>query len=222
VAYRFRERGGLVAAGRFPFLRCVALAAGKPAQARSFYSDRRLRVSFARLRRMASASSAGQLSSPGAGHRLRDLRGPSSAGGAGTNAMFPVTAVIASTEARPMNASAYLAIITELDGQRSMLRLQGELDVSNRERLRRAISSALERHPPILVVDLSGLSFTDCAGVSVLVWAHKRLAGQGRGLVITGTRPIVRRLLRLTDLDTYLHLSSPETLNDDPDESAYI
>ena len=136
--------------------------------------------------------------------------------------MFPVTAVIASTEARPMNASAYLAIITELDGQRSMLRLQGELDVSNRERLRRAISSALERHPPILVVDLSGLSFTDCAGVSVLVWAHKRLAGQGRGLVITGTRPVVRRLLRLTDLDTYLHLSSPEALNGDPDESAYI
>ena len=136
--------------------------------------------------------------------------------------MFPVTAVIASTEARPMNASAYLAIITELDGQRSVLRLQGELDVSNRECLRRAISSALECHPPILVVDLSGLGFTDCAGVSVLVWAQKRLAGQGRGLVITGTRPVVRRLLRLTDLDTYLHLSSPEALNDDPDGSAYI
>ena len=136
--------------------------------------------------------------------------------------MFPVAAVIASTEARPMNASVYLAIITELDGQRSVLRLQGELDVSNRERLRRAISSALERHPPSLVMDLSGLSFTDCAGVSVLVWAHKRLAGQGRGLVITGTRPVVRRLLHLTDLDTYLHLSSPEALNDDPDESAYI
>ena len=37
--------------------------------------------------------------------------------------MFPVAAVIASTEARPMNASVYLAIITELDGQRSVLRL---------------------------------------------------------------------------------------------------
>ena len=65
MAYRFRERDGLVAAGRFPFLRRVALAVGKPAQARSFCSDRRLRVSFARLRRVASASSAGQLSSPG-------------------------------------------------------------------------------------------------------------------------------------------------------------
>jgi anti-sigma B factor antagonist len=121
-----------------------------------------------------------------------------------------------------MNASAYLAIITELDGQRSLLRLQGELDMSNREQLRRAIYSALERHPPILVVDLSGLSFTDCAGVSVLVWAHKRLAGQGHGLVITGPRPVVRRLLRLADLDTYLHLSSPETVNDNPDESPYV
>lgn len=121
-----------------------------------------------------------------------------------------------------MNASAYLAIITELDGQRAVLRLQGELDVSNREGLRRAISTALERHPPILVLDLSGLSFIDCAGVSVLVWAHKRLAGRGHGLVITGARPIVRRLLRLTDLDTYLRLSSPGTLNGNPDESAHI
>ena len=36
MAYRFRERGGLVAAGRFAFLRCVALAVGKSAQARKF------------------------------------------------------------------------------------------------------------------------------------------------------------------------------------------
>ena len=112
-----------------------------------------------------------------------------------------------------MNAYPYLAIITEHHSQRSVLRLQGELDVSSRDRLRRAISKALERHPPILVVDLSGLSFTDCAGLSVLVWAHRRLAGHRHQLVITGANPIVRRLLHLTDLDTYLHLSTPEPSN---------
>ena len=40
--------------------------------------------------------------------------------------MFPVTAVIAPTEARPMNASTYLAIIAEHHRQRSVVRLQGE------------------------------------------------------------------------------------------------
>jgi anti-anti-sigma factor len=123
--------------------------------------------------------------------------------------MFRVTAVTASMDARPMNARLHLAIITEHHSQRSVLRLQGELDVCNRDCLRRAITHALDGHPPILVMDLSGLSFTDCAGVSVLVWAHKRLAGRGHELVITGERPVVRRLLHLTGLDTYLHFSTP-------------
>jgi anti-sigma B factor antagonist len=115
--------------------------------------------------------------------------------------MFPVTAVIAPTEARPMNASTYLAITAEHHRQRSVVRLQGELDVSNRDRLRQAT----------LVVDLSGLNFTDCAGLSVLIWAHKRLAGRGHQLVITGANPIIRRLVNLADLDTYLHLSTPRS-----------
>jgi anti-sigma B factor antagonist len=110
-----------------------------------------------------------------------------------------------------MNASTYLAITAEHHRQRSVVRLQGELDVSNRDRLRQAINSVLEHHPATLVVDLSGLNFTDCAGLSVLIWAHKRLAGRGHQLVITGANPIIRRLVNLADLDTYLHLSTPRS-----------
>jgi anti-anti-sigma factor len=157
----------------------------------------------------------------GAGRLLWNLREPSSARGAGTAVLFPVTAVLAPTEARPVNASVHLAITAEHYRQRSVLRLQGELDLSNRHHLRHAISNALERHPASLVVDLSGLNFTDCAGLSVLVWAHKRLAGSGHELVITGAKPIVRRLLHLADLDTYLHLSIPETPNDNSGESTH-
>lgn len=109
-----------------------------------------------------------------------------------------------------MNPTAHLAIVTEHDGQRSVLRLRGELDASNRDHLRGAISSALENHPPLLVVDLSGLGFMDCAGLSVLAWAHKCLAGCGRHLVITGAEPAVQRLLQLTGLDMYLCLSNPD------------
>src|ERR1700719_2912323 len=102
-----------------------------------------------------------------------------------------------------MKTTTHLAVITVQHVQRSVLRLQGELDASNRDRLHSAISSALENHPSLLVVDLSGLDFTDCAGLSVLVWAHKRLAGCGHRLVITGAKPTVQRLLHLTGLGTY-------------------
>jgi anti-anti-sigma factor len=123
-------------------------------------------------------------------------------------------------QARPMNPATHLAVIAEHRRQRSVLRLQGELDASNRDRLRSAISDALESHPPLLVVDLSGLDFTDCAGLSVLVWAHKRLAGRGHRLVLTGAKPTVARLLHLTGLGTYLHVSSPEAIDGNPDEGS--
>jgi anti-sigma B factor antagonist len=114
------------------------------------------------------------------------------------------------TSAQPMNPTTHLAIVTEYDGQRSVLRLQGELDASNRDQLHSTISSALRSHPPLLVVDLSGLGFMDCAGLSVLVWARKRLAGCGHQLVITGAEPVVQRLLHLTGLDIYLCLSNTD------------
>lgn len=109
-----------------------------------------------------------------------------------------------------MNECPYLAIITEHHGQWSVLRLQGELDVSARDRLRHAIDSALESHPPILVVDLSGLDFADCAGLSILVYAQKLLVAGGSELVAVDAKPIVLRLLQLTGLDTYLHLGTLE------------
>ena len=109
-----------------------------------------------------------------------------------------------------MNPTTHLVVVTEHRGQRSMLRLKGELDASNRDQLHSTISSALRSHPPLLVVDLSGLGFMDCAGLSVLVWAHKRLAGCGHQLVITGAEPVVQRLLHLTGLDIYLCLSNTD------------
>jgi anti-anti-sigma factor len=121
-------------------------------------------------------------------------------------------AVDASMKAPKMTSYPHLSITAEHHGRRAVLHLQGELDLSTRDRLRRAITSALTPQPRILVVDLSGLDFIDCSGLAVLVWAHKRLAGQDRQLLITGSKPIVRRVIGLAGVDTYLHLSTPEAL----------
>jgi len=112
-----------------------------------------------------------------------------------------------------VSPGADLVIIAEQHGDRPVLRLRGELDVSSRDRLRCAISAALEHHPPVLVLDASGLDFTDCGGLSVLIWAHQRLAERGHQLIITGATPMVRRLLHVTGLDIYLGLIS---LDPDP------
>ena len=60
MAYRIRERDGLAAAGRFSLLRRAALAADASA-----HHDRKLWLSLAQLRPIASAAPAGQLAPPG-------------------------------------------------------------------------------------------------------------------------------------------------------------
>ena len=109
-----------------------------------------------------------------------------------------------------MSPTAGLAVVTERLGQRATLRVQGELDVTNRDVLHGAISSALENRPPLLVVDLSGLDFIDCAALSVLVRAHGLLAGRGHRLVVTRPKPAVQRLLNLLGLDAYLQLNDTD------------
>jgi anti-sigma B factor antagonist len=120
-------------------------------------------------------------------------------------------------KARTVISSRHLVIVTEYHGRQSVLRLLGELDLSNNDLLRDAISSALEHGPRTLVVDLSGLGFMDCSGLRVLVGTHKHLAEDQRQLFVAGSRPIVRRLIRLTGLDVHLRLGWPE---DSPSASA--
>jgi anti-anti-sigma factor len=104
-----------------------------------------------------------------------------------------------------------LTLIAEHDGRRSVLKLLGELDLCSSDDLRHAVGTIVEQHDPkSLTLDLSALTFTDCAGLSVLVWARNCLAERGHELVITGSQPIVRRLLALTGLATYLGLDAAD------------
>lgn len=108
-----------------------------------------------------------------------------------------------------------LAIEVEDSGSYPIVRLRGELDLTEKDRLHEVMNTLLERGTRLLVADLSGLAFTDCAGLSVLTDAHRRQAAQGRLLLIYGAQPLVRRVLTLTGLDTYLHIT-PEFEPDGP------
>ncbi len=121
-----------------------------------------------------------------------------------------LTPVIAAVDAWPVTASPYLTASAELDGEQVLLRVRGDLDLISRQCLHDAVGAVLDRYRPhVLVMDLSGLTFADCAGLSVIVSAHRRQAGRGHHLVIKGVQPIVHRLLNVTGLSGYLHLCPP-------------
>ena len=109
-----------------------------------------------------------------------------------------------------MVGSPHLFVTTEVSAHRILVRLRGELDVMSGEILRAALDGVLDAGPMPLVVDMSGLSFADCGGLSVLIGFRRRLAARGREVALTAPQPIVRRLLRLTGMDTLFVLGEDE------------
>lgn len=100
-----------------------------------------------------------------------------------------------------------LAVVIEDHGPHVFVLLRGELDLTETDRLRAMMTALVAREPRLLVADLSGLTFIDCAGLAVLADTHRRQAEQGRRLLIYGAQPLVRRVLTLTGMDSYLHLT---------------
>lgn len=86
-------------------------------------------------------------------------------------------------------------ITTSHRGDTIVMLLSGELDMAAEDRFRAAVRAALADRPRTLVVEMSGLEFLDCTGLSTLIWARNRLHREAGALRIRNPRPIVRRVL---------------------------
>lgn len=82
----------------------------------------------------------------------------------------------------------------------TVVELSGEIDLSTAPEATRSLDAATQGPRPRVVVDLRGVTFMDCRGVTALVRARVRaLESDGQlGLVITS--PFLLRILRLVDL----------------------
>jgi anti-sigma B factor antagonist len=82
----------------------------------------------------------------------------------------------------------------------------GELDISTAPLLEEALGRAEAEGPPLLVIDLSGLSFMDSTGLRLLIGADARAREGGRRLVLVQGNEMIQRVLRLTRLDERLEI----------------
>jgi anti-anti-sigma factor len=74
----------------------------------------------------------------------------------------------------------------------------GELDAATSDRLRDALTKAIEEGD--VELDLRGCGFVDSAGIALLVWAAWRLREREHKLIIVGARPRVRNILELAGI----------------------
>ena len=105
----------------------------------------------------------------------------------------PVTlSALASIDARcPSPRTARVAVVAVV----------GEIDLSNSDVLRVRLLNVLSAlRPHRIEVDLAGVTFMDCSGLTVLVALGQTAARTGCRLWITNPQPIVRRVLDLTGL----------------------
>ncbi|MET9611966.1 STAS domain-containing protein [Kitasatospora indigofera] len=90
-----------------------------------------------------------------------------------------------------------------MDDKRStaaVVRARGDIDLDTAPALRHRLEAALREHRDV-VLDLSQVTFMDCAGLGALLDASDRADRDGRHLVLRPVGPDVLRLLRITGLE---------------------
>jgi anti-sigma B factor antagonist len=98
-----------------------------------------------------------------------------------------------------VRAVDYLRVSVDVQPDRVVVTLDGEIDVSSAPELRDTLVTVIsEFHPALLVVDCTQVTYLDAIGVGVLVGAAGRLAATGDRLVLRNVQDLVRKVLDLT------------------------
>jgi anti-sigma B factor antagonist len=92
-----------------------------------------------------------------------------------------------------------------------VVRISGEVDISNADMLEEAIQQWLRANPGDLTLECDGLRFIDSTGLSLTVRLHNELAERGHRLVLTGLAPAVRRPFEVTNLTEVLEVREATT-----------
>jgi anti-anti-sigma factor len=89
--------------------------------------------------------------------------------------------------------------------------ISGEIDIQSGPQLRDQLLRTMRRHGARLALDLTGVTFIDCAGINVLLAARRRAQLEGGWLRVIRASPCVQRVLALTCLH---HVLMPTALPD--------
>jgi anti-sigma B factor antagonist len=111
-----------------------------------------------------------------------------------------------------------LSLREESPSAELVLDVAGEVDLLTAEQLTDAVTSALARRPPVLVIDLAAVTFLDSSGLSVLAQAH---ADGGRDTIVRVVAvedTLAHRAITLTGMHQLLSVftSTVDALAADP------
>ena len=98
--------------------------------------------------------------------------------------------------------------------------LRGELDLSTVDKAERALLEAEKASPPLMLIDLSALTFLDSTGLRTIVTADLRAREGDRRVVVVKGNETVHRVFTITRLDERLNMVDDAESGVAPDAGA--
>ena len=83
----------------------------------------------------------------------------------------------------------------------NVLPLKGEIDLHVSPSVTASLNAIIEKKPRRLVVDLSGVTYIDSAGLAALIQAMQKVEGYGGKFVLAGLQETVRSIFEISRLD---------------------
>ena len=92
-------------------------------------------------------------------------------------------------------------------GDVTVINVEGQLIVGNRQELKQKILDALEAGDRKFLIDFTRTGYIDSSGLGVLVSLSKKVRDQGGDLRLAGLNEDLKTLFELTKLDTLFAIS---------------
>jgi anti-sigma B factor antagonist len=97
------------------------------------------------------------------------------------------------------------------DGGVTVVRVEGQLIVGNRQELKDLLGAALDAGDRKFLIDFAGAGYIDSSGLGALVGLARRVREAGGELRLSGLNEDLRSLFELTKLDTLFAIAdTPE------------
>jgi anti-sigma B factor antagonist len=103
---------------------------------------------------------------------------------------------------RPVGESQRVRVERRREGGACVLTIAGEVDATTAAIVADGLARSLDSGAARVYVSLEAVTFCDAAGLATLTDARREARQRDLRLVLVDPSPPVRRLLRLTDLDT--------------------
>ena len=96
---------------------------------------------------------------------------------------------------------------TELQGDKIIVYLDGEIDLDKTDAVRKSVMDSLEKSNKIFV-NLNAVKYIDSSGVSVLIEAQQKANEMEKEFYLQGPSDAVMSVLKMAKLDVFFKISN--------------